>query len=110
MIESAAKWVVNVKGSAGDENFEISVLRDDNEHGKKSYGWFDDAKLMIASSGGPCHWKLSQIVWDKAVMLAHEVACELNANEWWGGMTGLVRIEVYQQDWIPGFAAFLWRR
>jgi hypothetical protein len=42
----AAKWVVDVKGCAGSEAFEITVLRDDYEHGKRSFGW------MPAPNGG----------------------------------------------------------
>lgn len=33
-----------------DIDFEISVLKDDNEHGKKSYGWADETKLILFSS------------------------------------------------------------
>jgi len=76
-----AKWVVDVKGCAGDSSFEIAVLRDDNEHGKRSYGWFDNDKLLISQSGGPCHVPLVKMVWDKAIRVAHEVADELNAEE-----------------------------
>jgi len=74
----SGKWVVDVKGHAGDKSFEISVLRDDNEHGKRSYGWFDDNKILITHSGGPCHWPLTPMVWEKALILAQEVADELN--------------------------------
>ena len=42
------KWVVDIKEYG--KSFEISVLRDDNAHGKKSYGWFDENKLLISSS------------------------------------------------------------
>lgn len=76
-----AKWIVDVKGAACEEGFEISVLRDDNTHGKRSYGWFDRNKLLISHNGGPCRWPLTQKVWDKMVALAHEVADELNAEE-----------------------------
>lgn len=76
-----AKWVVDVKGCAGSECFEISVLRDDNNHGKRSYGWFGDEKLLITHNGGPCHWPLKPIVWDKVVNIAQDVAEELNAAE-----------------------------
>ena len=73
-----AKWVVEIKGQAGAEGFEIAVLRDDNTHGKRSYGWFGDDKLLITHNGGPCRWPLTQKVWDKQVAVAHEVAAELN--------------------------------
>lgn len=76
-----AKWVVDIKGEAESKIFEISVLRDDNNHGKLSYGWFDENKLLITHNGGPCDWPLKQIVWDKSVKLAQEVADELNLSE-----------------------------
>ncbi len=76
-----AKWVVNIKGKAGSASFEISVVRDDNEHGKSSYGWFGEDKLLISHNGGPCRWPLIPLVWDKMVKLAHEVADELNTDE-----------------------------
>lgn len=77
----AAPWVVNIKGEAGDKDFEISVLRDDNEHGKKSYGWFDESKLLIGHNGGPCEWPVIPLVWDGLVHLAYFVVEELNAQE-----------------------------
>jgi len=76
-----AKWVVNVKGNWGNKSFEISVVRDDNEHGKLSYGWFDQHKLLITHSGGSCDWPLIKTVWDKQIALANSVADELNAAE-----------------------------
>ena len=76
-----AKWVVDVKGRAGSDSFEITVLRDDNEHGKRSYGWIGEDKLLITHNGGPCKWPLTPLVWDKSVKLANEVADELNAVE-----------------------------
>jgi len=78
---SKAKWVVDVKGRAGSGPFEITVLRDNNEHGKRSYGWIGEDKLLITHNGGPCSWTLTPLVWDKVIKLAHEVADELNAEE-----------------------------
>ncbi len=75
------KWVVDVKGFAGAESFEISVLRDSNAGGKLSYGWFGKDKLLITHNGGPCRDALTPLVWGKAVRIAHEVAEELNAAE-----------------------------
>lgn len=72
------KWEVHTKGAAGEQTFEICVIRSDNEHGKKSYGWFGDDKLLITHNGGPCHWPITQRVWDGSVKLAQEVANELN--------------------------------
>lgn len=76
-----AKWVVDVKGEAGSKSFEITVLRDDNDLGKRSFGWIGENKLLITHNGGPCEWPLTLIVWDKSVKMAHEVADELNAAE-----------------------------
>ena len=75
-----AKWVANIKGRPM-EGFEISVLRDDNDHGKRSYGWIDDTKILISSSGGPCSYRIPKLVFDKLVKVAHEVAQELNDAE-----------------------------
>jgi hypothetical protein len=76
----SGKWIVDIKGMAGSRSFEISVLREDNQLGIKSYGWFGSDKLLITHNGGPCQWPLDKIVWSKAVKLAHEVADELNGS------------------------------
>ena len=73
------KWVVDVKGRPG-EGFEISVLRDGNKHGKQSYGWIDEDKLLI-SSNGSASWSVTPLVFEKLVALAHEVAKKLNKEE-----------------------------
>lgn len=75
------RWIVDTKGGPGQSSFEISVLRDDNQHGKRSYGWFDDNhKRLISHNGGPCTWPVSQFVWDRLVQLAHDYAAELNQS------------------------------
>jgi len=74
-----AKWVVDIKEYK--QSFEISVLRDDNEHGKRSYGWFDENKLLISSSsnGSPnTNTTSKKIIFEKLVKVAQEVADELN--------------------------------
>jgi hypothetical protein len=76
-----AKWIVGVKGAAGSESFEISVVRSDNAHGISSYGWFDASKLLVTHNGGPCHWPVTQRVWDGCLRLAQEIAGELNAAD-----------------------------
>jgi hypothetical protein len=78
---SKGKWIVQVKGERCSDSFEISVVREDNEHGRKSYGCFDGDKLLITHNGGPCKWPLLSLVWDKQVSLAKEVAKELNGLE-----------------------------
>jgi hypothetical protein len=74
-------WEVEAKGECCSSSFEISVIRKSNEHGHRSFGWFDDTKLLISHNGGPCRWPLTEKIWDKMIVLAEEVAAELNAEE-----------------------------
>jgi hypothetical protein len=79
-----AKWVVHAKIESALREpaaFEICVLRDDNILGKRSYGWFDEKKLLISHNGGPCPWPLTQKVLTKLLAVAAEVADELNQEE-----------------------------
>ena|SRR5882762_7698035 len=71
-------WIVDVKGGPNKAPFEISVLRADNEHGKRSYGWFDADKLYISSDGGPCHYTVSDRVWKALLGVAQATADLLN--------------------------------
>lgn len=75
-----SKWEVQVKGKKCSASFEISVIMSDNESGHVSWGWFGGTKLLITHNGGPCPWPLTEKVWDKMILLAHEVANELNAE------------------------------
>jgi hypothetical protein len=79
-VARMVRWVVDVKGSWDNPSFEISVLRDDNAHGKRSYGWFGENKLLISHDGGPCRDPVTKKVWDKLIRVAHEVADEMNAE------------------------------
>lgn len=88
-----AKWIAHVKGAAGSQSFEIAVLREDNAHGIASYGWFDDNKLLVTHSGGPCHWPLTPLIWNHQVRLAHKIADEMNALEAWPSPTDDCSIE-----------------
>lgn len=72
-------WVVEIKGSHNSGSYEISVLRDSNTHGKRSYGWYGPDKIHISDSGGPCSHKVLPQVWDRLVRCAHDVAADLNA-------------------------------
>ena len=80
--QSKSKWVVHTKGGYTTEHFEVCVIRDDNKHGKQSYGWIDKDKILISSSGGPCRYRIvSKMIWDGLVELAYKVADELNKEE-----------------------------
>lgn len=77
-----AKWVVHTKGGYTTDGFEVCVIRDDNEHGKRSYGWMGRDKIYISDSGGPCQNRVaSKMIWDGLLELAHKVADELNRQE-----------------------------
>ena len=74
-------WTVDIKGGPWMPDFEISVLRKDNDFGKQSYGWFGPDKLLISQSGGPNHTVVTSVVWDRLVDVAKEVASLLNEQE-----------------------------
>jgi hypothetical protein len=74
------KWIVVVKGNRERGGFEISIVRENNEHGRKSYGWFGADKLLVTHSGAGCVHMTRQI-WDWQVAIANEVAEKLNATE-----------------------------
>lgn len=77
---SKQNWIPHYKGDPQD-GFEICVIRQDNKHGLMSYGWFDENKIMISSSGGPCNDKVPTFVWSRLMNLAEEIAMELNIAE-----------------------------
>jgi len=74
----ADPWIVHVKGSA-DRDGEISVLRESNTHGQRSYGWFGSDKHLIAGGGGPCEYTYHPHVWARHLATAKSFADELNA-------------------------------
>lgn len=81
MNEDQMEWEVQVKGERNSESWEISVVRSDNQHGRLSWGWFDDHKLLVSHNGGPCHWPICGFVWDEQVRIANELCRRLNAGE-----------------------------
>lgn len=81
-MKKKAKWVVHTKGGRTTNGFEICVIRDDNRHGKESFGWYGKDKIYISDCGGPCHNKIvNKMIWDGLVELAHKVADALNSEE-----------------------------
>lgn len=78
---SRSDWKVQVKGKKCSESFEISVVRESYELGKRSFGWFGNDKLLISHNGGPCQWPLTEKVWNKMIQLAEDVVRELNSEE-----------------------------
>ena len=76
-----ARWIVHTKGGPNKEAFEVAVVREDNAHGLKSYGWFDETKLLISHNGGPCQWPVTASVWNGLLGVAELVAAELNSAD-----------------------------
>ena len=74
-------WKVQIKGERGSKCWEISVVREDNDFGKSSYGWFGDNKLLVSHNGGPCGWTICGFVWDKQIEIANELCQRLNSNQ-----------------------------
>lgn len=75
------EWSVEVKGEAGSRDWEISVVRKGNSHGRSSWGWFDKNKILISHNGGPCHWPIPKYVFYENVRIAEEVCRKLNNGE-----------------------------
>lgn len=74
-------WEVNVKGKKCSKTFEISVIRQSNQLGHQGYGWFDTTKLLISHNNGASYDCLTEKVWNKMIALAHQVAHEMNVEE-----------------------------
>ena len=74
-------WKVQIKGERCSDGWEISVIREDNKHGQRSWGWFDDTKLLVSHNGGPCDWAICGFVWDEQVRIAEELCRRLNNKE-----------------------------
>lgn len=73
-------WIAQTFGDPNGDTWEISVVRSDNEHGQKSWGWFDKRKLLISHNGGPCPWPLAPGLGPKLVEVAEAYAKHLNEH------------------------------
>lgn len=71
-------WKVHTKGESNKIPWEICVIKESNSRGYKSFGWFNERKILIAHNGGPCSDTVSEFIWNKLVRVAQEVADELN--------------------------------
>ena len=93
-MSEQARWIVCVKGGTPVSRFsEISICRTDYIEGITSFGKLGPKKMLVAHNGGPMNmekkvadrklimWPVSQIVWDKLLKLAHEIADTYNAFE-----------------------------
>lgn len=74
-------WKVQVFGERCGRSWEISVVRESNKHGQRSWGWFGEDKLLVSHNGGPCNWPICGFVWDQQIAIAAELCRRLNAGE-----------------------------
>ena len=74
-------WHVHTKGEPNKVPWEISVIKESYNLGHKSYDWFNERKLLISHNGGLLSGTVSELVWNKLVKVAQEVAQELNKQE-----------------------------
>lgn len=81
MSQKKAPWVCEFK-EMRDGGIEYSILRDDNHHGKRSYGWFnDDEKRVVGDNNGHCHVVHSPWLKQELRDLTIRYARMLNAEE-----------------------------
>lgn len=77
----AIQWRVQVFGERCGKDWEISVVRVDNEHGQRSWGWIGPEKLLVSHGGRPCAWPVCGYVWDMQLRIAEELCRRLNKGE-----------------------------
>ncbi len=93
-MSESPKWVVCVKGGTLTSRFsEIAICRTDYAEGITSFGHFGDKKFLVAHNGGPSKmernvadrklimWPVCDMVWEKLLKLAHDLADEFNAYD-----------------------------
>lgn len=79
---SKMPWAVCFKGDDDGTSIEYSVVRIDNDHGFKSYGWAEsDRKEIITTDGGPCRYTFSPMLMQMQQMVAVKYAQYLNRKE-----------------------------
>ena len=71
-------WEVQVLGHQGSSSWEISVINDSARDHYRGYGWFDDMKLLVGHSGGPCRNSVCGTVWDGLMDIARNLCDKKN--------------------------------
>ncbi len=72
------KWIPNLLQQGG--NFEISVLREDNQHGRNSYGWFGEDKMAISTVNSQFKTTSNAVLILKLSKIAQEMADLFNSG------------------------------
>lgn len=80
-----SEWVCSIIGDFNEE-YEISVVRKTNRHGKSSWGWYDKDKILIAEGGGEDdedeNIKIKKELFKRQKELAKKMAKLLNAENY----------------------------
>ena len=85
-----AKWIVGVKTDEGydsddgyeDGAIEISAIREDNEHGKESWGWEDiDSKIILFGEIYDAHDLPDEKILDRYKRITQKFCDILNEEE-----------------------------
>ena len=73
-----SRWVVNIFGD--ETHSEISVVRENNRHGRASWGWFDKDKKFVF---GHDDWqgKIDKNLFNSHIRRAEKYALRLNDEE-----------------------------
>lgn len=83
LIENVSQdpWIVHVKGNVDGGSFEICVARTSNDMAKRSWGWFEQDKLLISHNGGPCDWPLAPGLGNFMIEVANRYCDMLNRGQ-----------------------------
>lgn len=75
------KWEVLARRSRFDPSYEIAVVCSAYAHGKRSWGWFCNEKILVAAS--PLGWNgpVLEYVWSALLAVAEDLCARLNAGE-----------------------------
>jgi len=68
-------WIV-----VGKDKCELSLVRKNNIHGQRSYGWYEEGQKVLISR---CEDNFSDEIWDKLKKFAEELCVEWNEKEGW---------------------------
>lgn len=73
-----APWIVQLKGNFDDDNrsCELSVVRADNKHGRRSWGWPDETKIILPEVSAASTTRVKEIQ-----RIAKVICDALNAAE-----------------------------
>jgi hypothetical protein len=74
-------WEVNIIDQRCCGSWEISVLKKSNIHGKKSYGWIDQNKILISADIGYKPDSICGFVFKEHVKIANELCRRLNSGQ-----------------------------